>query len=175
MYISWHLPDYTFFISIIPVVEQVCLFLSDIFPLRLLTALPCLLPNQMINFLLFFVSGSLMKISSKIGPSATPQKVHLKCASRQEGLPIVWSIPICLLRGSFGPDSFLAIPSHSLLVKILHVAHYKKCFTQAQRDESQSTACLQNMISVIRIKTNWISLAWSKLGKFKFRFIPWSF
>lgn len=114
MYISWHFPDYTFFISIIPVVEQVCFFLSDIYLLSLLTALPYLLPNQIINLLLFFVSGSLMKISSKIGPSADPQKVHLKNASRQEGPPIVWSIPICLLRGSFGPDSFLAIPSHSV-------------------------------------------------------------
>lgn len=87
-------------------------------------------PNH--QFHTFFVSGSLMKISSKIGPSADPQKVHLKSCSRQEGLPIIWSIPICLSRGSFAPDSFLAIPSHSVLVKILHVAHYLKCFLKSK-------------------------------------------
>lgn len=93
-----------------------------------------------------------MKIPSKIGPSADPQKVHLKSA--QEGLPIIQSIPICLLRGSFGPGNSLSIPSLSVLVKILHVAHYMECFPQVQRDESQSTACLQNITSVARIKTD---------------------
>lgn len=64
------------------------------------------------------------------------------------------SIPICLLKGAFGPGSFLAIPSHTVLVKILHVAHYVKCFPQVQRDESQSTAYLQNIISVTGIKAD---------------------
>lgn len=146
------------FISVISVAEQVCFFLSDIFPLILLTVLPYLLPNQMINFLLF-LPGSLMKISSKISPKADRRNMHLKCASRQEALPITWSISICLLTVSFGPDSFLAIPSYSVSVKILHVAHYMKCFTQVQRDESLSTACLQKIISVARIKAHSLSLA----------------
>lgn len=37
-----------------------------------------------------------------------------------------------LLTGSFRPDNFFAIPSYSVSVKILHVAHYIICFMKSK-------------------------------------------
>lgn len=84
MYISWHFSDNTFFISIIPVTEQVCFLLTFSPSVYWQHILTCCQTKWSISYV-FFVSGSLMKIPSKIGPSADPQKVHLKRSSRQEG------------------------------------------------------------------------------------------
>lgn len=127
--------------------ELICFFLSDIFLLVPLTVLPDLVPNQMINFLLF-VSGSLMKISNKISHEANPWEMYLKCGSRQEGLPVAWSISIYHLTASLRPDSFLANPSWPDSLNILYVVHYKKCFTQVRRDPS--TSCLQKKLFLLQ-------------------------